>query len=138
MTTDADHHRYCDGTACTVEWCECPCHDAPRYIPADPRLLFQTEVWVDRHDVTHKLEEMNPHHRATLIPFLHDNAEDLYLWYLFDRNGTPHTSYDEHAWLDQTPLVRRLRALDTRGPLQRRMTALRNGAWRLLHPRHPS
>lgn len=87
-------------------------------------VIHQDERWVDGQLVT----EMDRHHRANLIPFLRRNAQALYAAHLdVDQATLPPTAAEE--WLEQTPLMRRLTALEAGRPIEERAeTAQRNAA----------
>lgn len=108
-----------------------------------PGVLDQDEVWVHGE----RLETMDRHHRANLIPFLRRNAEalqraaeqDYYRSLLFlatdpsdgvaDAQHAIEAEFEMPAedWLERRPLMRRLVELEAGRPIeQRRLTQLRN------------
>jgi hypothetical protein len=120
------------------------------YKPGDFRLLYQTDIWVDRHSDKHSLETMNIHHRAGLIGFLRKRAYYYqsaawgeYLRGLGSVNdpsdGVLSAQLDAEAelllpsdeWMERQPLFRRLVELDQRTPVQKRVTKLRAKAYPL-------
>lgn len=100
-----------------------------------PTILDQDEVWVDGAGQSHRLEEMDRHHRANLIPFLRRSAVTLYIDAL--RRGVTFAGHDDRegqsiaeSWLEQTPLMRRLVELEQGRPIEeRRATFDRNQAF---------
>ncbi len=81
-----------------------------------PRLLDQAEIWVDANRTVHRLDEMDPHHRANLIPFLRSWAREL----------LPNHP-DPQVGLAETPLMRRLMELEEARPIEdRKATQARN------------
>lgn len=81
-------------------------------------VLDQAEVWVNSRGV-HRLDAMDPDHRANLIPFLRGNARTLFALY----NGVhPEavTGHQAEEWLQQTPLMRRLCELEAGRPIEDR------------------
>lgn len=73
-------------------------------------ILDQDQVWVNRSGV-HQLDEMDPHHRANLIPYLRGNARTLYALHHEVPFETV-TGHEAEDWLVGTPLMRRLCALE--------------------------
>jgi hypothetical protein len=93
-----------------------------------PEVLDQDQVWIHGE----ALEDMDPHHRRNLIPFLRGNKQRLYLRAHPDRPvGTPQAlSANAEEWLARTPLMRRLCELEAGRPIdERRATAERNAAF---------
>lgn len=97
-------------------------------IPTDTMSLMNQDVWwIDRQGSSHELATMDPRHRANLLPFLVRNAllYNTRCWFDHIRYApTGHMSdgvadamdaieaelgLDPKVWLEQTPLVRRLR-----------------------------
>lgn len=114
-----------------------------------PSSLFQAEVWVDAAGVEHRLEAMDRHHRANLIPFLRGNARTLqraaevaYFRSALAMVGNPSDGVADaqdaieamfeipaEDWLEQTPLMRRLVELEAGRPIEQRLiTRIRNKA----------
>lgn len=77
-------------------------------------VLQQTEVWVDGAQHTHHLDHMDPDHRASLIPLLRGCALALGRRCGLD-TPEPDTALAE-AWLESTPLMRRLVQLEQERP----------------------
>jgi hypothetical protein len=93
-------------------------------------ILDQDEIWRDANGVVHQLVDMAPSYRANVIGFLKRRAEELLegwvrLHYLsgagpqgelaqdaFDAELTGHAKAQPQDWLEQRPLVRRLRSLN--------------------------
>lgn len=87
-----------------------------------PSTLDQAEVWVDGQ----RLEDMDRHHRANLIPFLRRSALALYAD-TFDVDPDPAGQPEAEEWLELTPLMRRLVELEAGRPIEeRRETFERN------------
>lgn len=108
-------------------------------------LLDQTEVWVNA-DGVHRIDEMDPNHRANLIPFLRGNARtfqrmaEAAYWGSALAIAADHDDVkadieasfdtDPEQWLEQTPLMRRLVELEQgRSLASRAGTAMRNKAY---------
>lgn len=110
-----------------------------------PRVLEQDQVWVNGE----RLDEMDRHHRANLIPFLRGNARTLQrmaeriYWgsslaavdWLEASDGVAGAQAEAEAqfelpaddWLERTPLMRRLVELEAGRPIdERRETFERN------------
>lgn len=117
-----------------------------------PGSLYQDRVWVDGQGVTHRLDEMDRHHRANLIPFLRGNANALQraaeanywasaLAMVDDPSDGVADAMDAieaeflmpaEDWLESIPLMRRLVELEHGRPLaDRALTAVRNRAHEL-------
>lgn len=87
-------------------------------------LLDQTDVWIDGDAKVHRLDTMDRHHRANLIPFLRGNKITIYRVAHGVSAESPQTAEE---WLDATPLMRRLIELEQGRPIDdRRATAERN------------
>lgn len=91
--------------------------------------LDQDRIWIDKDGVRHRLDTMDPDHRANLIPFLRGNVRTLYS---IDR-GFPVALRDDidpieaEEWLAATPLMRKLVELEQGRPIDdRRATNERN------------
>ena len=119
------------------------------------RLLGQDKIWVDRFGREYDIETMDPKYRSNLIPFLRGNANLLQTAAReFFYATTPDPFYDDvsdgvasalarmaasfdapaETWLEQTPLMRRLVALEQGVPLaQRKLWALQNKAYEIRH-----
>lgn len=93
--------------------------------PALPAALLQDDVWIRGE----RLEEMDRHHRANLIPFLRRNRVVLYAA-MHDVTRDEFTDLEAEEWLEATPLMRRLCALEAGRPIDdRRATHERNKAY---------
>jgi hypothetical protein len=70
----------------------------------DPRIVFNDDgLWIDIFRRPHHVfEDMTPEYAARVIEHLHHRVRDM-----FEVVGA---GTDEHAWLDQTPLLGALRA----------------------------
>jgi len=90
--------------------------------------LANDETWTDALGTTTRLEDMDPDHRANLIPFLRRNVIGLYLRY---GGGTPVAGRNGlEDWLESTPLMRRLTAMEKGRTIEERQaTAERNRAY---------
>lgn len=91
-------------------------------------LLNQSEVWVNAEGI-HRLDDMDPDHRANLIPFLRGNARTLYGRTLADPDYGPAlvSAAEAEEWMEQTPLMRRLVELEQGRPIEdRKRSADRN------------
>lgn len=95
-------------------------------------LMNQTTWWVDKQGRPHKLTTMDPRHRANLLPFLVRNADhyNRLCWKDHLRHVPSgrlsdgvadaldaierELELDSAEWLEQTPLVRRLREFEAR------------------------
>lgn len=81
-------------------------------------LLNQDQVWTRGQ----RLDQLDPHHRANLIPFLRGNVRSLKTW-------APDDPRDPEDWLADTPLMRRLCEMEAGRSLDdRRATSERNQA----------
>lgn len=87
--------------------------------------VMQDRVWVRGQD----LEEMDRHHRANLIPFLRRNSIPLYA-VIHDVSVGDVDPVPAEEWLEQTPLMRRLVALEVGRSIEdRKATHERNNAY---------
>lgn len=99
----------------------------------DNRVFDQDVWWVDRNGDPHALEDMSPEYRWNVIAFLMERAEYCHVQamlkmvvevVLAERDGRIHpdllvvgvggatvADLDSVAWLETTPLMRKLRAL---------------------------
>lgn len=117
-------------------------------------LLNQDKVWIDRFERVHVLDEMDPKYRSNIIPFLRGNANALQraaeaeyygsaLASVHDPSDGVADAMDEmegsflapaEEWLEQTPLMRRLVALEQGIPLMvRKRWAIENKAYEIRH-----
>lgn len=115
-------------------------------------ILNQDKVWVDRNGMVYQLETMDPHYRSNLIPFLRGNArrlqeiaEDHFYEITLgmgDSDGVANAlasmeaSFEApaEAWLERTPLMRKLVALEAGIPLAtRKLWAIKNKAYEIRH-----
>lgn len=93
-----------------------------------PGVLQQDQIWVNGE----RLEEMDRHHRANLIPFLRGNVCALYGVH----HGVPSEAFTDaeaEEWLAATPLMCRLVELEAGRPIdERRETFERNQTFEAL------
>jgi hypothetical protein len=77
----------------------------------DPRIVFNTELWIDIFRRPWRVnEEMSPDYAQAVIDHLHFRVRDLYE--VVGPGGDP------HEWLDQTPLVQALRRRSDRSGME--------------------
>lgn len=89
------------------------------------KALLQDEVWIEGLRRT-PLEDLDPDHRANLIPFLRRNAQALHLVTV----GTEATPVEAEEWMEGTPMMRRLVQFEQgRSIDDRRATHERNQAY---------
>ncbi len=87
--------------------------------------LLQDEIWVEAGRIV-ALEDLDPDHRANLIPFLRRNARAYHL----ATTGSDTSPAEAEEWLEQTPLMRRLVEMEKgRSIEERRATHQRNQAY---------
>lgn len=90
-----------------------------------PGVLDQADVWVHGE----RLEDMDRHHRANLIPFLRRSALTLHAA-SFGIDADPVGRPEAEEWLEQRPLMRRLVELEQSRPIEdRHETHRRNVAY---------
>lgn len=99
-----------------------------RVVTMLPDFLDQDEVWSNAEGM-HRLDDMDPDHRANLIPFLRGNV--LTLWRMeHGALAEPPTRAEAEEWLEVKPLMRRLCDLEAgRSIDDRRSTHERNRAY---------
>lgn len=94
-------------------------------------LLWQTELWRDRHAVEHRLDDMAPRHRKAALRAIRRLADILWATHeteLLLQNDmaavADHRAAYPERWIETTPLVEQLGRLVTtdriRGSLPRR------------------
>lgn len=117
------------------------------------RLLEQDEIWIDARGVENVLADMDPHHRANLIPFLRRRAAVLQYrasiayWRsdlsTSDSDGLAYLqmkteielSDPPEDWLERKPLMRKLVEYEKgRTFLERKSTHIRNKLYEARHP----
>lgn len=81
-------------------------------------LLWQTELWRDRHGTDHRLHDMAPRHRRGALKACRRMAEQLWrahqtelLLRLDDEGVYGHIRTLPERWIETTPLVRELARL---------------------------
>lgn len=118
------------------------------------KILMQDKIWVDRFGREYDLETMDPHYRSNLIPFLRGNAQVLQRHAEANYLGSSLAMVDDpsdgvfaaqmaledlfevpaEVWLERTPLMRRLVALEQGVPLLTRAAwAAKNKAYEIKH-----
>lgn len=110
--------------------------------------LQQDVIWTAADGVTLHLEEMTPEHRRRLLKWLERHAESLktqYLWHFFGVTGPSgeaaqdafESAMDELErqpaldWLNEQPLVKRLRAIEYSQTLAGRIRNIANRLGRM-------
>lgn len=123
-------------------------------------LLWQQDVWLDKAGVVHRLDEMDPDHRANLIPFLRRSASEMHKIALVRaarrladdalsgtsrwERGVNAELWEGSLWLtpeqfmESCPLMVRLKHLEAQrradDPAAALRTKFRNIVYRLRHP----
>ncbi|WP_028650216.1 hypothetical protein [Nocardioides halotolerans] len=97
----------------------------------DKRVILQTEIWVDRHARSHRVEQMSQEHRANVLALLRTQAtqwigdavvEEVAATILGDISGAETAQHLElldlltEGWTDHTPLGQRLHVLNHTRP----------------------
>lgn len=89
------------------------------------KTLLQDQVWTEGGRIV-PLEDLDPDHRANLIPYLRRNARPFHIV----TTGADASPAEAEEWLEQTPLMRRLVDMEKgRSIDQRRATHQRNQAY---------